>query len=116
MQCDEGAPCSSCEKRRERCSLAGAVDANKPLTPTASPPPPRELDPLANIDARVNLLHMELFHHFSQVTIHTLAFENTWSELVKLAFHVSPRFRQPIPYFSLNPRDIEPVSEFRAPF
>lgn len=93
MQCDENAPCSHCEKRRETCSLVGAVGASKPLTPAASPPPPRELDPLADADARVNLLHMELFHHFTQVTIHTLAFGNTWSELVKLAFHVSLQFR-----------------------
>lgn len=64
-----------------------AASASKPLTPAASPP--HELGPLADAEARVNLMHMELFHHFTQVTIDTLVFENTWSELVQLAFHVS---------------------------
>ena len=94
MQCDENAPCSNCEKRREKCSLAGAPGANKLLTPAASPPSHRELSPFHEAEATVNLLHMELFHHFTQVTIHTLAFGSSWSELIHLAFHVS---------FSLNP-------------
>lgn len=90
MQCDENAPCSNCEKRRETCSLVGTPGVNKLLTPAASPKSHPELSPLHDAEATVNLLHMELFHHFTQVTIHTFTSGDTWSELVQLAFRVSP--------------------------
>lgn len=57
------------------------------LTPDASPA--RELNPLPDVDARANLLHMELFHHFLQVTFRTLSFSDLWTEVIQLSFHVS---------------------------
>lgn len=68
--------------------LTPADLASGALTPVASPP--RELNPLPDVDARANLLHLELFHHFIQVTFRTLAFSDMWTEVVQLSFHVSP--------------------------
>jgi hypothetical protein len=77
-----------------------AVRRNWALPPVGSVSPPprvRELNPLRNADASVNLVHMELFYHFTQVTIQTLAFTRIWTELIALSFHV----RAPSDYPSL---------------
>jgi hypothetical protein len=50
----------------------------------------RELSPspLPESDGPVNLLHMELLHHFEQLTIPSLAFNGIWPSMIQLAFHV----------------------------
>jgi hypothetical protein len=48
-----------------------------------SPSLPPETQP--SLDGRVNLLHMELFHHFENVTAPTLAFTEIWGAMIRLA-------------------------------
>lgn len=66
-----------------------SVGTNKLLTPAPSPTSHPELSLLHEAEATVNLLHMELFHHFIHATAPTLAFGYTWSEIIQLAFRVS---------------------------
>ncbi|KAH8802610.1 hypothetical protein F5884DRAFT_802432 [Xylogone sp. PMI_703] len=82
VKCDEGRPsCQNCVKRRETCSLAKETHREpKELTQraiTPSIPSPLPLSP------DVNVLHMKLMHHFSEVTASTLIFtEDIWRKKV----------------------------------
>ncbi|KAK1984800.1 hypothetical protein LZ30DRAFT_747650 [Colletotrichum cereale] len=77
-KCDESNPCRNCLRRNETC-----VPSQKPSSPEAgdSLPAQRPLDL-----GPVNLLHMELFHHFQHVTIPTLCFAEVWPSAIPLAF------------------------------
>ncbi|GJC90226.1 sterol uptake control protein 2 [Colletotrichum liriopes] len=79
VKCDELYPCKNCLRRNETC-----VPSPKTLSPEAgdSPPARRPFD----TSGSVNLLHMELFHHFQHVTIPTLCFPEIWPSVLPLAF------------------------------
>jgi len=47
-----------------------------------------ELNPLPFGDSKVNMLHMELFYHFTKLTTPTLYFAGVWEDLVPQSFHV----------------------------
>jgi hypothetical protein len=82
QKCDEKLPCGNCVKRREKClSNSKRSDSDEPIS--IRPP----LSPLPQ-DSKVNLLHIELFHHFVQNTIATLAFEPIWSSMIQVSFQV----------------------------
>jgi hypothetical protein len=56
---------------------------------------PREIDWSSSLHSEpegvpVNLLHMELLHHFERFTIPTLIFQDIWPTMLQLAFRVSP--------------------------
>ncbi|OBR14267.1 C6 transcription factor [Colletotrichum higginsianum IMI 349063] len=79
VKCDEVFPCSNCLRRNETCA-----PPPKPASPEDGDRPParRPLD----TSGPVNLLHMELFHHFQHATIPTLCFADLWPSVVPLAF------------------------------
>ncbi|KAK1580517.1 uncharacterized protein LY79DRAFT_520619 [Colletotrichum navitas] len=79
VKCDESRPCKNCLRRNEAC-----VPSPKPSSPEAgdSLPAQRPLDS----SGPVNLLHIELFHHFQHVTIPTLCFDKIWPSAIPLAF------------------------------
>ncbi|OHW93358.1 C6 transcription factor [Colletotrichum incanum] len=79
VKCDEFYPCKNCLRRNETC-----VPPPKTSSPEAgdSPPAQRPFD----TSGPVNLLHMELFHHFQHVTIPTLCFTEIWPSVIPLAF------------------------------
>ncbi|KAF6835851.1 C6 transcription factor [Colletotrichum musicola] len=82
-KCDEKHPCGNCLRRNEACqpsqqSTSPEMEASTPPAPLHRPP----LDPCGP----VNLLHMELFHHFQHVTAPTLCFAEAWASAVPLAF------------------------------
>jgi hypothetical protein len=45
------------------------------------------MDPLSP-NARINLLHLRLFHHFQNVTVPTLSMQQLWPGVMQLALHV----------------------------
>ncbi len=56
-----------------------------------SPPPEVAWCPLSAPECGpINLLHMELLHHFEQHTMHTLNFQEVWPRMLQLAFQVRP--------------------------
>ncbi|KAK2045600.1 hypothetical protein LZ31DRAFT_464197 [Colletotrichum somersetense] len=79
VKCDESHPCRNCLRRNEACV---------PSPKTSSPEAADTLPARAPLDSSgpVNLLHMELFHHFQHVTIPTLCFAEVWPSAVPLAF------------------------------
>jgi hypothetical protein len=62
----------------------------------------KELSPLPDADSKVNLLHMELFHHFSKVTIPTLYFAGVWEGLLAQSFHARSSAPYDLDYTSTN--------------
>jgi hypothetical protein len=95
LQCEERYPCQNCTKRGESCRpprVAARKKDNKDDV-ILSKIIPKELDlrpPSLEFvgDESVNMLHMELFYHFEQVTIPTLCFSVIWPPLLQLAFRV----------------------------
>ncbi|KAK0623350.1 hypothetical protein B0T14DRAFT_426222 [Immersiella caudata] len=92
-RCDENDPCSNCVKRGERCVRAPAPPLSSGTPGSDGSPPatelPQEIDwcPLSEPDGvPVNLLHMELLHHFERFTIPTLIFQEIWPTMLQLAF------------------------------
>ncbi|KAK0736931.1 hypothetical protein B0T21DRAFT_383024 [Apiosordaria backusii] len=92
VKCDEGEPCSNCVKRKESCirrsppppprvSSQVATSSSMPREISCSPISEPECSP-------INLLHMELLHHFDRWTIPTLAFKHIWPSMLQLAFQV----------------------------
>ncbi|KAF6825574.1 C6 transcription factor [Colletotrichum plurivorum] len=84
VKCDEKHPCGNCLRRNEACqpsqqSTPPEMEASTPPAPLQRPP----LDPCGP----VNLLHMELFHHFQHVTAPTLCFSEAWASALPLAFN-----------------------------
>ncbi|KAH6624847.1 hypothetical protein B0J18DRAFT_410258 [Chaetomium sp. MPI-SDFR-AT-0129] len=70
---------------------AGARGASSPRSISQTSPPmraaslPREMD-VCPLSESVNLLHMELLHHFERYTIPTLPFRPVWPGIMQLAF------------------------------
>ncbi|KAK4157941.1 hypothetical protein C8A00DRAFT_39793 [Chaetomidium leptoderma] len=95
-RCDEGDPCRNCVKRKEACVRPSPPSPNRrgerespPLTsPLLTSPPPEEAwCPLSEPECgAMNLLHMELLHHFEQESILTLPFQEVWPRMLQLAF------------------------------
>lgn len=100
VKCDENTPCANCVKRNEACVRAPPPPIpsgmSTPGSSDQSSPPgtatlPREMDwsPLQAAEPEtlpVNLLHMELLHHFERVTIPTLMMKEIWGGMLQLAF------------------------------
>ncbi|GAB1320481.1 hypothetical protein MFIFM68171_10691 [Madurella fahalii] len=91
VKCDEGEPCGNCVKRNETCirrqppRSKQAEGNSQPSTPS----PPRDVAwcPLSEPECGpINLLHMELLHHFERFTIDTLSFQEVWPRMLQLAF------------------------------
>ncbi|SPQ22481.1 287d28f8-1353-43f2-b521-ed389897aedd [Thermothielavioides terrestris] len=84
-RCDEGDPCRNCVKRKETCVRARQLSSSQ--DGSASPPPELPWRTLSEPECGpINLLHMELLHHFEQHTVHTLPFEPVWPRMLQLAF------------------------------
>ncbi|AEO69241.1 uncharacterized protein THITE_121911 [Thermothielavioides terrestris NRRL 8126] len=84
-RCDEGDPCRNCVKRKETCVRARPLSSSQ--DGSASPPPELPWRTLSEPECGpINLLHMELLHHFEQHTVHTLPFEPVWPRMLQLAF------------------------------
>ncbi|KAL7917175.1 hypothetical protein ACQKWADRAFT_307420 [Trichoderma austrokoningii] len=87
VKCDELVPCSRCARSGQLCrSKRGlqyeirSVAANLPVGPT--------LPGIEPINAGVNLLHLELFHHFFTHTVSTLTLiPDVWHSCISLSFH-----------------------------
>ncbi|KAK4189584.1 sterol uptake control protein 2 [Podospora australis] len=94
-RCDEGEPCTNCLKRKETClrqpsppSSSSSLSLSN-YQPDHSLPPKMDWRPTLNepdFGGQINLLHMELLHHFEQFTIHTLAFKDVWPSMLQVAF------------------------------
>ncbi|KAK4043979.1 hypothetical protein C8A01DRAFT_12496 [Parachaetomium inaequale] len=89
-RCDEGDPCRNCVKRKETCvrlSPASPNRAGRETPPLTSPPPELAWCPLSEAESGpINLLHMELLHHFERYSIPTLPFQVVWPRMLQLAF------------------------------
>ncbi|KAF4838902.1 Sterol uptake control protein 2 [Colletotrichum tropicale] len=80
VKCDEQTPCSNCIRRNETCESTHKSSASpeKDASPAPSRPP--------HLAGPVNLIHLELFHHFQHVTVPTLCFSEVWGPATSLAF------------------------------
>ncbi|KAK3295919.1 uncharacterized protein B0H64DRAFT_442280 [Chaetomium fimeti] len=89
-RCDEGDPCRNCVKRKETCVRLSPASPNRgtrDTPPMTSPPPEVAWCPLSEPECRpINLLHMELLHHFERYSIPTLPFQEVWPRMLQLAF------------------------------
>ena len=47
-------------------------------------------------DGQINLMHLELFHHFEKEVVGSLSFPQIWPGLIRRSFHVSQ------PLFPIN--------------
>ncbi|KAK2012963.1 hypothetical protein LZ32DRAFT_531054 [Colletotrichum eremochloae] len=79
VKCDESYPCRNCLRRNEACVPSPKPSSSEPRDSLPSQGPLDSSGP-------VNLLHMELFHHFQHVTIPTLCFADIWPSAIPLAF------------------------------
>ncbi|KAL2131032.1 hypothetical protein VTI74DRAFT_5622 [Chaetomium olivicolor] len=91
VKCDEGNPCKNCVKRKEICIRHSPVSSSQgdgqPSPPLMTPPYELGWSPLSEPESGpVNLLHMELLHHFEQHSIPTLPFQPVWPRMLQLAF------------------------------
>ncbi|KAF6820572.1 C6 transcription factor [Colletotrichum sojae] len=84
VKCDEKHPCGNCLRRNEACQPSQQQSTSPEMEASTSPAPLQRppLDPCGP----VNLLHMELFHHFQHVTAPTLCFAEAWASAAPLAF------------------------------
>ncbi|KAL2877295.1 hypothetical protein SGCOL_007452 [Colletotrichum sp. CLE4] len=83
VKCDEATPCANCIRRNEPCTRLQQSSTPERTSPAAaSTGPARPLDP----SGPVNLLHMQLLHHFQHATIPTLCFADVWASVLPLAF------------------------------
>ncbi|KAK4252327.1 hypothetical protein C7999DRAFT_10053 [Corynascus novoguineensis] len=89
-RCDEGDPCRNCVKRKETCVRLGQTSPSQrrlETPPPTSPPPEVTWPPLSEEESSpINLLHMELLHHFERYTIPTLPFQDVWPKMLQLVF------------------------------
>lgn len=85
IQCDESTPCTNCTRRNEPCTRP---QSSAPETTASSSPAAVGTGPARPVDASgpVNLLHMQLLHHFQHATIPTLCFADVWASVLPLAF------------------------------
>ncbi|KAK0703920.1 hypothetical protein B0T26DRAFT_757417 [Lasiosphaeria miniovina] len=100
VKCDNRAPCSSCVKRNEPCvhPKASSASANREAAPAqpklaaqSAPTPTAPADAHVGVDpdasdTAINLLHMELFHHFQTSTAATLSYPDIWPQTVQWSF------------------------------
>ncbi|KAK4171932.1 sterol uptake control protein 2 [Triangularia setosa] len=88
VKCDEGDPCSNCVKRKESCIRRSPPPSRAPMGvsfPTSVPQV--SCSPFSEPEySPINLLHMELLHHFERWTIPTLAFKHVWPLMLPVAF------------------------------
>ncbi|KXH60365.1 hypothetical protein CSAL01_05746 [Colletotrichum salicis] len=85
VKCDEATPCANCIRRNEPCTRpqSSTPETTSSLSPAGTGTgPARPVDPLGP----VNLLHMQLLHHFQHATIPTLCFTDVWASVLPLAF------------------------------
>ncbi|KXH40969.1 hypothetical protein CNYM01_12599 [Colletotrichum nymphaeae SA-01] len=84
-KCDELIPCANCTRRNEPCTRP---QSSAPETTASSSPAAVGTGPARPVDASgpVNLLHMQLLHHFQHATIPTLCFADVWASVLPLAF------------------------------
>ncbi|KAJ4304369.1 hypothetical protein N0V88_001982 [Collariella sp. IMI 366227] len=96
-RCDEGDPCKNCVKRKETCIRRSPAPSHRGGSGLPTPPltsPPRELgwSLLSEPESGpINLLHMELLHHFERHSIPTLPFGPVWPRMLQLAFQSGHR-------------------------
>lgn len=92
LQCDEGDPCRNCIKRKESCVRVSPEPSGRrtsePESPTSLTLPPPGMACHSAAAEPVNLLHMELLHHFERYSIPTLPFQGVWPRMLQLAFQV----------------------------
>ncbi|KAK4123427.1 hypothetical protein N657DRAFT_646211 [Parathielavia appendiculata] len=90
VKCDERDPCRNCVKRNETCVRFRPASSNRggrESSPLTSLPPQVAWCPLSEAECGpVNLLHMELLHHFEQHSVSTLPFQGVWPSMLQLAF------------------------------
>ncbi|TDZ24079.1 Sterol uptake control protein 2 [Colletotrichum orbiculare MAFF 240422] len=75
VKCDERIPCTNCVRRNESCDPTQKLQSPEASSPAVNDPA-----------GPVNLLHMELFHHFQESAVPTLCFKQTWPTAIPLAF------------------------------
>ncbi|KAF4333109.1 hypothetical protein FBEOM_13091 [Fusarium beomiforme] len=75
VKCDERMPCTNCIQRNEQCLQPHQISISDPFV--AKP-----VDPVPWI----NLMHLELFHHWDKETRLTLAFPQVWPVVMQQAF------------------------------
>ncbi|KAK0722845.1 hypothetical protein B0T26DRAFT_237047 [Lasiosphaeria miniovina] len=85
VKCDEADPCSNCVRRLETCVRS------KPAPSSQGPTTVQRKMLCATVaelgcGGPVNLLQLELLHHFERSTLPTLAFQEIWPSLLQLAF------------------------------
>ncbi|KAH0432392.1 C6 transcription factor [Colletotrichum camelliae] len=80
VKCDKQTPCSNCIRRNETCESTHKSSATpeQEASPASSRPP--------DLSGTVNLVHLELFHHFQHATVPTLCFAEVWGPATCLAF------------------------------
>lgn len=91
VQCDEGDPCRNCIKRKEPCvrlSPPSPSRGGRESPPLTSPPSESAWCPFEAECGPINLLHMELLHHFERYSASTLPFQEVWPKMLQLAFQV----------------------------
>ncbi|KAK3313886.1 hypothetical protein B0H66DRAFT_607127 [Apodospora peruviana] len=92
VKCDEAYPCGNCVKRNETCVRhrpAGPRDGDDYMMEgTSAPHEIASTGPSRGPGSEpINLVHMELLHHFERFTIPTLCFQEIWPTMLQLAFH-----------------------------
>ncbi|KAI0145327.1 hypothetical protein GGR57DRAFT_480448 [Xylariaceae sp. FL1272] len=83
VKCDERLPCSNCSKRREQC-LHTTVPGNYEGTLNMASASPRSR--IISDNVGINLLHLELLHHFQNNVISTLSFSDIWHHVLPRSF------------------------------
>lgn len=103
-QCNEESPCSNCRRRGERC--INPVTGPRKSNGLRGCFPQPSGHPIVIDDSRINLLHLELFHHFERNVLGTLAFPEIWQKVLPWSFqvrqHPSHRHSQSAPNFPLR--------------
>ncbi|KAI0145169.1 hypothetical protein GGR57DRAFT_305541 [Xylariaceae sp. FL1272] len=84
VKCDEASPCSNCARRGDQCEL---LDQGRRLNPCATMPTTALSSRSGPPDAKTDLLHLKLVHHFQTFTRDTLliAYE-AWDYALQLSF------------------------------
>ncbi|KAL6910060.1 hypothetical protein GGI43DRAFT_426889 [Trichoderma evansii] len=80
VKCDEHLPCSSCIKRNIQCLQPLRQHV---VSPTISIP---SIHLEMSMNPQINLLHLELFHHWDKETRSTLVFPQIWPIILQRAF------------------------------
>ncbi|EAQ91003.1 predicted protein [Chaetomium globosum CBS 148.51] len=127
-RCDEGDPCRNCVKRKETCVRLNPVSTSEGVSRHAavglSALTRVAWCPLSEPECRpINLLHMELLHHFERYSIPTLPFQEVWPRMLPLAFqgaahrppHNAPRDRPAARTRSIPPIPTPPISPPQEP-